>query len=107
MTARDRHVTAVDLHDVVTGPSVPAEPQRGNGARRHDEEVLEAPCVRHVLVPEQHEVDARALQALDRVAGVVDDVPLAPVPGTGSRWWCSTKIRRNDGSRENCSSIHG
>ena len=36
-----------------------------------------------MLVAGEDEVDARALQALDRVAGVVDDVPLAA--GAGHR----------------------
>ena len=56
---------------------MPAKPQRGHGARVDDEQVLEPPRVRHVLVPAEDEVDARALEALDRVAGVVDDVALA------------------------------
>src|SRR4029079_11549407 len=47
--------------------------QRGNRARVDDEEVLEPPGIRHVLVSGEDEMDARAEQALDRVAGVVDD----------------------------------
>ena len=70
-------VLAVDLDDVVTGPRVAAEAQRGDRARVDDEHVLEPPRVRHVLVAGEHEIDARALEALDRVARVVDDVPLA------------------------------
>src|SRR3954452_8482750 len=38
-----------------------------------------------MLVPGEHEVDARALQAFDRIAGVVDDVPLATRPGDGQQ----------------------
>ena len=70
-------VVPVDLDDVVTGPRVSPEPQRRNRAGVDDEQVLEPPGVRHVLVAGEDEMDAGALQALDRVAGVVDDVPLA------------------------------
>ena len=73
------------LDEVVTGPRVPPEAQRRDGPRVDDEEILEAPRVRHVLVTRQDEVDSRALQALDRVPGVVHDVPLAAGSGTGSR----------------------
>ena len=67
-----------ELDHVVTGPRVTAKPQGRDRAGVDDEEILEPPRVRHVLVPRQDEVDAGALQALDRVAGVVDDVALAP-----------------------------
>ena len=67
----------VDLDHVVTGPRVPAQAQRRDRAGVDDEQVLEPPRVRHVLVAGEDEVDAGALQALDRVAGVVDDVALA------------------------------
>ena len=97
----------VDLDHVVTGPRVAAQPQRRDRAGVDDEEVLEPPGVRHVLVAGEDEVDAGALEALDRVAGVVDDVALAArCPAPGSRWWCRTKIRKSAGSA-NCSSIHG
>ena len=77
---------ARDLDEVVTGPRVPAQAQRRDGPRVDDEEILEPPRIRHMLVAREDEVDAGALQALDRVPRVVDDVPLAPGPGTGSKW---------------------
>src|SRR5205823_1840607 len=49
-------------------------------ARIHDEEVLEPPRIGNVLVPGKDEIDARALEALDAVARVVDDVALTPRP---------------------------
>src|SRR5438552_2014788 len=67
---------AVELDDVVTGARVAAEPQAGDRARVDDEEILQPPRVRHVLVSREDEVGAGALQALERVAGVMDDVPL-------------------------------
>jgi hypothetical protein len=73
----DGDVRAGDLDDVVTGPRVAAEAERGDGAGVDDEQILELPGVRHVLVAREHEVDAGALEALDRVARVVDDVALA------------------------------
>ena len=70
-----------------------------------DEEVLELPRVRHVLVAREHEVDARALQALERVAGVVDDVALA----AGARHRQQVVVQDEDRavgrSAANCSSI--
>ena len=68
---------ALDLDHVVTGARVTSEPQRRNGSGVDDEQVLELPRIGNVLVTRQHEMDARPLQALDRIAGVVDDVPLA------------------------------
>src|SRR3954463_15510834 len=47
----DVDVGAGDVDDVVTGPRVASEAQRRDGAGVHDEEALELPCVRHVLVP--------------------------------------------------------
>jgi hypothetical protein len=41
---------------------------------------LEPPGVGDVLVAREHQVDSRALQAFERVAGVVDDVALAAGP---------------------------
>ena len=76
-------VVAGDLDDVVTGPRVPPQAQRRDRAGVDDEQVLEPPRVRDVLVPGEHEMDARAQEALDRVARVVDDVPLPP--GAGHR----------------------
>jgi hypothetical protein len=38
-----------------------------------------------VLVPAEHEVDARTLEALERVTGVVDDVALTPRAGHGQQ----------------------
>ena len=73
----DVHVRPGDLDDVVTGSSVPSQAGRGNRAGVDDEEILEPPGVRHVLVAREDEIDAGALQALERVARVVDDVPLA------------------------------
>ena len=59
----------------------------------------------HVLVPGEHEMDAGALQALDRVAGVVDDVPLAA--GAGDRQ--QVVVQHEDAQvgrlAANCSSI--
>src|SRR5207342_3358216 len=77
MLSPDVDVGAVELDDVVTGSSVTPQPQRRNGSRVDDEEILEPPRVGDVLVPRQDEVHVRSQQALDRVAGVVDDVPLA------------------------------
>ena len=74
----DGDVRALELDDVVTGSRVPSQPQRRDRAGVDDEEILELPGVRHVLVAREHEMHLRALQALDRVAGVVDDVALAP-----------------------------
>ena len=101
----DVDVGAVDLDDVVTGPSVTSQPRRRNRAGVDDEQVLEPPRVRHVLVPGEHEVDARALQALERVAGVVDDVALAAgARGPAADGGGATKTRRSAGVA-NCSSI--
>src|SRR5581483_11065766 len=61
----------------VTGPSVTPKPRRRHRAGVDDEEILELPRIRHVLVAREDEVDARALKALERVARVVHDVPLA------------------------------
>ena len=60
---------------------MPSQAQGRDGAGVDDEEVLELPRVRHVLVAREHEVHAGALQALDRVARVVDDVALAARAG--------------------------
>ncbi len=54
-----------------------AKTQRRDRAGVDDEQILEPPRIRHVLVTTEDEVDLRALQALDRVTGVVDDVPFA------------------------------
>ena len=85
---RPRH-----LDQVVTGTRLAAEARRRDGAGVDDEDVLEPPGVGDVLVAGEHEVDMRALEALDRIAGVVDDVPLAipsraPAGGGGAqrRW---------------------
>src|SRR4029079_12050658 len=77
---QDVDVAPGDLDDVVTGPRVAAQPQRRDGAGVDDEEGLEFPRVRNMLVPGEDEVDTGALEALDRVAGVVDHVPLAAGP---------------------------
>jgi len=54
-TALARHLDIClavgDLDQVVTGPGVAAESQRGHGPCVDDEQILEAPDVRHVLVP--------------------------------------------------------
>ena len=47
-----------DLDHVVTGAGIAAEPQRRDRAGVDDEQVLEPPGVRDVLVPGEHEVDA-------------------------------------------------
>ena len=73
----DVHVRPRHLDEVVAGPGIASETERRDGAGVDDEEVLEPPRVRHVLVAREDEVDAGALQALDDVARVVDDVPLA------------------------------
>ena len=78
--APDLDLRAFDVDDVVTGPRVAAQAKRRDGAGVDDEHVLEPPRVRHVLVAAEHEVDAGAQQALDRIARVVDDVPLATGP---------------------------
>src|SRR3954447_3726954 len=75
--APDVDVALVDLDHVVTGARFAPEPHRGDRAGVDDEQVLQPPGVGHVLVAREDEVDARALQALDAVAGVVDDVALA------------------------------
>ena len=81
----DGDVRAADLDHVVTGARLPPEPERRDGAGVHDEEVLEPPRIRNVLVPGKDEVHTRALQALDRVARVVDDVALAAGAGHGQQ----------------------
>ena len=47
----------------------------------HQEQILEPPGVRHVLVAGQDQVSLGSLQALERVAGVVHDVALASRAG--------------------------
>src|SRR5207245_4198300 len=74
-------VAAGELDHVVTGPCLAAQAQRGDRARVDDEQILEPPGVRHVLVPGEDEVHARPLEAFDRVARVVDDVTLPPGAG--------------------------
>ena len=69
-----------EFDHVVTGPCVPPKAQGRHGSRIDDEEILQPPRVRHVLVPRKDEVDTRTLQTFDRVAGVVDDVALAARP---------------------------
>ena len=66
------------LDQVVTGLRLASQPRGRDRAGVHHEQVLEPPRVRHVLVAGQHQVDVRALEALERVAGVVHDVALAP-----------------------------
>ena len=92
--AHDPHGLRVDLDHVVTGARVAAQPQRRDGAGRDHEQVLEPPRVGHVLVAGEHEVDARAQQDLEQVAGVVDDVALAagaraPAAGGGAARRCA------------------
>ena len=38
-----------------------------------------------MLVPREHEIDLRALECLERVAGVIDHVPLAPGTWNGQQ----------------------
>ena len=55
----DGDVRAVDLDDVVTGARVASEAERRDGAGVDDEEVLEPPRIRNVLVPGEDEVHTR------------------------------------------------
>ena len=106
VTAPDVDVRAVDLDHVVTGARVPAQAQRGDRSRVDDEEVLEPPGVRHVLVTRRARGGhARAAGTRSRRRRRRRRSAPRPVPGTGSRWWCSTKMRRSAGSSANCSSI--
>src|SRR5439155_13588153 len=73
-------VRAGELDHVVTGPRVPAQAQGRHGSGVDDEEILQPPRVRHVLMPRENEIDTRTLETLDRVTRVVDDVALAPGP---------------------------
>src|SRR6476659_4417598 len=85
MAPPDVDAVGVDLDDVVTGSSVPTESQRRHRSGIDDEKILEPPHVRNVLVTRQDEPHAGALEALDRVARVVDDVPLPAGPGYGQQ----------------------
>ena len=88
----DIDMAAGDLDHVVTGPRVSPQPQRRNRPGVDDEEVLEPPGVRHVLVAGEDELDARAEQAFDHVARVVDDVPLPP----GAGYWQQVVMKDED-----------
>src|SRR5712691_6238089 len=57
----DGHVGSGVLDHVVTGPRVAAQPQRRDGARVDDEQILEPPRVRHVLVAREDEVHVGSL----------------------------------------------
>src|SRR3954453_8470633 len=81
VAAPDRDVRARDLDHVVTGPRRAAEAEARDGAGADHEQVLEPPRIRNVLVPGKDEIHTGALQALEHVAGVVDDVALAPRSG--------------------------
>src|SRR5919106_1839479 len=83
--APDVDVALLDLDQVVAGPRMTPEAKRGNRARVDDEDVLQPPGVRHVLVSREHEVDARPLERLEGVAGVIDDVALAAGAGHGQQ----------------------
>src|SRR5919204_407983 len=85
MTPPDVDAAVDDLDHVVTGSCVAPEPQRRHRSRIHHEQVLEPPDVWHMLVPGKHKPDTRALEALDGVARVVDDVPLAARPRHGEQ----------------------
>src|SRR5204862_5092330 len=74
VAAPDVDVRPLDLDDVVAGPAVTSQARGRDGAGVDDEEVFEPPRIGHVLVAGPDQVDTRALQALERVAGVVDDV---------------------------------
>ena len=80
----DVHAAIVDLDDVVTGARVSSQAQ---ATRPFPAFTTKRSSSRqtygHVLVTGQHEPDAGSLEALDRVARVVDDVALAP--GAGNR----------------------
>src|SRR5581483_4137439 len=69
-------VGSVDLDEVVAGTPVAPQTRGRDRAGVDDEETLELPRVGNMLVPAQHQVDARVLQRLERVAGVVYDVAL-------------------------------
>ena len=58
-----------------------------------------------MLVPGEDEVDAGALEHLDRVAGVVDDVPLAAGPGHGQQVVVADEDAQPASACANCSSI--
>ena len=60
------------LDHVVTGLRLAAQARGGHRPRVHHEQVLEPPRVGNVLVARQHQVGVGALEALERVAGVVD-----------------------------------
>ena len=83
MAAPDVDMAAGDLDHVVTGPRVPPQAQRRDRAGVDDEEVLEPPRVRDVLVTGENELHAGPQQALDHVSRVVDDVSLPPGAGYG------------------------
>src|SRR5207237_3857169 len=98
--APDVDMPARELDHVVTGPRLPAQAKRRDGAGVDDEEILELPGVRHVLVARENEVDAGALQAFDRVARVVDDVALAPCTGDGQQVVVADEHAQVGGRRE-------
>src|SRR5213075_2406214 len=58
-SARDLDLVTLELEHVVAGFRVAAHAERRDGPRIAQVDVLEAPDVRHVLVPGQHDVDAR------------------------------------------------
>ena len=101
----DVDALAVDLDDVVTGPRIASETERGHGSGVDDEEILEPPHVRHVLVPREDESHARTLEALDRVACVVDDVPFAAGARHGQQVVMQDEDLQLGGPSANCSSI--
>src|SRR3712207_1717006 len=76
--APDVHVPALDLDEVGTGAPLSAQAKRRDGSHVRDEDVLAPPRVRAVLVAREDEVHACALERLERVARVVDDVWIAP-----------------------------
>jgi hypothetical protein len=86
--------------DVVTGPRVTTEAAALDSVRclttnRFSSFQAYGTC----LCPDKHEEHAGALQALDRVARVVDDVALATRPPGSAAGVVSTKTRKSDGSR--------
>ena len=82
---QDPHLDAVELEHVVARLPVAAHAHRGHGAGVRDVEILQAPDVRHVLVPRQHDVDAAWIRTSSRSPASITVERSRPVPGIGSR----------------------
>ena len=83
VTADHAHAVREDLEHVVAGLLASTDTYGGRGARVHDEEVLEAPHVGHVLVAAQDQVDAVLSEHAQQVTRVGDDVALPAGTGDG------------------------